>query len=383
MACAVESSPMVDKGFFAERSDESEVKARIVEKYFDAWGRVMVAVAKKSGRNRKLAYIDLYAGPGRYQDGSASTPLLVLQRAIANPDLCAMLATLFNDMDEDNSHTLANEIAKLPGIERLKHKPVVFNDEVGPEAAEYFNSVRLVPTFSFVDPWGYKSLSKRIINGFIKDWGCDCVFFFNYRRINAAFSNPLFKSHIDALFGEDRASRVREQLDGLLPHEREALILEELGQSLKGMGGRYVLPFLFKSDSGTRTTHCLVFVSKGEKGLEIMKEIMAKESSVADQGVPSFAYSPADYRMPLLFSLARPLDALEEMLLERFAGRTLTMDQIYHSHHANYRYIRKNYRDALLKLEAEGKITTATTKKKRPAGTFGPDIHVTFPPRNR
>jgi hypothetical protein len=136
MACAVESSPMVDKGFFAERSDESEVKARIVEKYFDAWGRVMVAVAKKSGRNRKLAYIDLYAGPGRYQDGSASTPLLVLQRAIANPDLCAMLATLFNDMDEDNSHTLANEIAKLPGIERLKHKPVVFNDEVGPEAAD-------------------------------------------------------------------------------------------------------------------------------------------------------------------------------------------------------------------------------------------------------
>ncbi|HEV8026587.1 MAG TPA: three-Cys-motif partner protein TcmP, partial [Stellaceae bacterium] len=127
---------MVDKGFFAERSDESEVKARIVEKYFDAWGRVMVAVAKKSGRNRKLAYIDLYAGPGRYQDGSASTPLLVLQRAIANPDLCAMLATLFNDMDEDNSHTLANEIAKLPGIERLKHKPVVFNDEVGPEAAD-------------------------------------------------------------------------------------------------------------------------------------------------------------------------------------------------------------------------------------------------------
>ena len=373
---------MADKDFFDEQSDESEVKARIVEKYFDAWSRVMVAVARNSGRNQKLAYVDLYSGPGRYKDGSASTPLLVLQRAVASPDLCNMLVTLFNDIDEDNSHTLTKEIASLPGIERLKHSPVVFNDEVGPEAAEYFNSIRMVPTFSFVDPWGYKSLSKKIINGFIKDWGCDCVFFFNYRRINAAFSNPLFKMHVDALFGTERADRVRSQLEGRPPHEREALILEELGQSLKEMGGRYVLPFQFKNATGSRTTHCLVFVSKGEKGLEIMKEIMAKESSVADQGVPSFAYSPADYRMPLLFSLARPLDALGDMLLERFAGRTMTMDQIYHAHHVNYRYVRKNYRYVLLKLEAEGKISTASAKKRR-AGTFGPDVQATFPSRNR
>jgi len=33
----------------------------------------------------KLAYIDLFAGPGRYEDGSASTPLMVLEKAVANP----------------------------------------------------------------------------------------------------------------------------------------------------------------------------------------------------------------------------------------------------------------------------------------------------------
>ena len=143
------------------------------------------------------------------------------------------------------------------------------------------------------------------------------------------------------------------------------------------MGGKHVLPFFFKSDSGRRTTHCLVFVSKGEKGFEIMKEIMAKESSVADQGVPSFAYSPADERTPLLFSLARPLDALEGTLLIKFAGKTLTMDQVYRAHHPEYRYIKRNYKDALLKLESAGRIITRP--KSRRVGTFGDDVEVSFP----
>lgn len=367
------------ESFFDEQTDESECKARIVQKYFEAWAKVMVAVVSRGNRDQRLAYIDLYAGPGRYKDGSASTPLLVLKKAIETPDLCDRLVTVFNDKDENNSNTLEREIASLSGIDRLRYKPTIFNREIGPQDEAYFNLIKLFPTFSFVDPWGYKSLSQGIIRGFIKDWGCDCLFFFNYKRINAAFSNPLFKTHIDALYGEGRANRLRPLLEGLKPHEREALILEELAQSLKDMGGTHVLPFLFKNETGRRTTHCLVFVSKGERGLEIMKEIMAKESSVADQGVPSFAYSPADERTPLLFSLARPLDALEGMLLERFAGRSLRMIDIYHAHHVSFRYIKRNYKEALLNLEAAGRITAHPSKRR--AGTFGDEVRVTFPER--
>src|SRR5207248_10024637 len=39
-------------------------------------------------------------------------------------------------------------------------------------------------TFLFVDPFGYKGLSLQLVNSVIKDWGCDCVFFFNYNRIS-------------------------------------------------------------------------------------------------------------------------------------------------------------------------------------------------------
>ena len=65
-----------------------------------------------------------------------------------------------------------------------------------------------MPTFFFVDPWGYKGLSLRLINSVLKDWGCDCVFFFNYNRINMGLGNDAVEKHMDALFGKERGELV-------------------------------------------------------------------------------------------------------------------------------------------------------------------------------
>ncbi|MFH0300202.1 three-Cys-motif partner protein TcmP [Bradyrhizobium sp. 31Argb] len=316
--------------FFDERTDQSEVKARIVQKYFYAWAKVIIPSAKL--RDKKIAYIDLYAGPGRYKDGSASTPLMILERAVEDPDLKSMLVTLFNDADKNHTSSLQAEIDKLKGIETLTYKPQISCGEVDADAEKYFNETKLIPSFSFVDPFGYKGLSLKIVNGVIKDWGCDCVFFFNYNRINAGISNSAVKAHMDALFGEERAETLRKLLPEKAPNKREELVLEELAQAIKAMGGKYVLPFRFKNAQGTRTSHSLIFVSKHFKGYEVMKDIMAKESSVRDQGVPSFTYSPADASTPLLFSLARPFDGLKDELLGSFSKRTLSMQQVYEFH---------------------------------------------------
>ena len=165
-----------------------------------------------STRGGKLAYIDLYAGPGRYKNGAASTPLLVLQTAIDHPKLSQMLVACFNDADPNHAGALQAEIDKLAGIEKLRLKPQVTCGEIDEESAKYFSETSLIPAFSFVDPFGYKGLSSKILKGVIKDWGCDCVFFFNYSRINAGISNPVVTSHMDALFGRDRAEDLRAKL---------------------------------------------------------------------------------------------------------------------------------------------------------------------------
>jgi three-Cys-motif partner protein len=187
--------------FFSERADQSEVKARIVTKYFLTWASVIAPTTQ--GRGSKLAYLDLFAGPGRYEDGSASTPLMILSKLIADERLREKVITSFNDADENHTATLQREIDNLPGITSLRYKPEVSTGEVGKSIADYFNSVRLIPVFSFIDPFGYKGLSWALVRSVIKDWGCDCVFFFNYSRINAGVSNPLVREHMVALFGEE------------------------------------------------------------------------------------------------------------------------------------------------------------------------------------
>jgi len=365
------------ENFFEERKEQSEAKARIVTKYFFAWARVIMPTAEKYGG--KIAYIDLYAGPGRYKDGAASTPLLVLETALKHPKISQMLVSYFNDARDDNTATLRDEIKKLADIGKLKYAPIVSCGEVDEEAERYFSETQLVPAFSFVDPFGYKGLSLKIIRGVIKDWGCDCVFFFNYNRINAGISNENVAKHIDALFSKARADKLRERLPNLLPELREAAILEELANEIKDLGGNYVLPFTFKNAAGTRTSHKLIFVSKNFKGYEIMKDIMAKESSTEDEGVPSFTYSPADHTMPLLFSLSQPLSKLRESLLGHFASREVTFDEIYTQHSVDTPYIRKNYRTVLKELESEELISVYSTKDKRRKGTYPEHVRINFP----
>jgi three-Cys-motif partner protein len=60
--------------FFEESREQSVIKAKIVKDHFWAWAKVIVGSLKRYGRGEKIAYIDLFAGPGRYKDGTKSTP---------------------------------------------------------------------------------------------------------------------------------------------------------------------------------------------------------------------------------------------------------------------------------------------------------------------
>jgi three-Cys-motif partner protein len=68
--------------FFDESREQSIIKAEIVEKYFDAWAGIITATQDRTGKEKRIGYVDLFAGPGRYKDGSDSTPLRVLTKAI-------------------------------------------------------------------------------------------------------------------------------------------------------------------------------------------------------------------------------------------------------------------------------------------------------------
>lgn len=371
---------MADNSFFNEQKEQSKIKTCIVTKYFLAWSQVIINTQKKAPhRNQKIAYIDLFAGPGRYDDGTVSTPLLILQKAIENDDLKDRLVTLFNDKDIDNFNKLKQEIFSIHKIDTLKYPPNIMSNEVGEEIVKLFESFELIPTFFFVDPWGYKGLSLKLVNSVIKNWGCDAIFFFNYNRIKMGIWNPAVQHHVKSLFGESGFKNLTINLNGKEPHQKENIIIEELSQSLKFYGAKYVLPFTFKNEANEKTSHHLIFVSKSFRGYDIMKEIMAKESTSHEEGVPSFTYNPCDSlpQSALLFKLNKPIEDLKTDLLQTFKNRTLTMKEIYESDSVDKPYIRKNYRQALTELLSEKKISCPQKQPRK--GTFAPEIMVSFP----
>lgn len=374
---------MAKEKFFSEQAEQSQVKTAIVTKYFWAWANVMLGHLSKSKHQPRIAYIDLFSGPGRYEDGKKSTPLLILEQAIAEEKCRKSLVTIFNDGEDENTSSLKKAIAEIEGIDTLTHSPQVNCSEVGEEIVKIFEKMKLIPTLFFVDPFGYKGLSLRLINSVLKDWGCECIFFFNYNRINAGITNQSVKTHMDALFGEERGENLRRRLNGLDPSEREIAVIEEICEALIEMGGEYTLPFRFRNAAGSRTSHHLIFVSKHHLGYNIMKEVMAKESSTHEQGVPSFEYNPASKKYRLLFDLLRPLDDLEEMLLEKYAGQRMKMENIFLDHNYGLPYIKKNYKDVLLKMEIDGKIKTDRPYTTRPIRngdyTFADKVVVQFP----
>jgi three-Cys-motif partner protein len=351
-----------DKQFYDAKSPASQTKIAIVTKYFAAWAKIL------GGFSVRLAYLDLYCGPGRYvENNEPSTPVLIIEHIIADPKLREKVETHFNDEKPDHTEALKENLEALPGYETLRFKPVITTGTVDRGFEAKLDKIGKVPTFSFVDPFGYKGVTLKLLQRMLAGFGCDLVLFFSYNRINAAITNDNVEDHIVALFGAERFEELKRKLAGKSPQKREIIILDTFAQALKAMGFKYVHPFTFMQPEKQRVSHHLIFVSKSYKGYQVMKSITGKESSSHEEGVPSFGYAPAvsEEMTPLLFEFARPLEQLGAMLMDEYAGQTITFGNLFHEHNVGRRYVERNYRDALLELEEEGKVKVEMDTKRR------------------
>ncbi|WP_454862274.1 three-Cys-motif partner protein TcmP [Peribacillus frigoritolerans] len=375
---------MADVNFFVEQREQSRIKTAILTKYFDVWTKIILPRS-----NGKIAYVDLFSGPGKFSDGSVSTPLLILEKCINDDKLRNSVVTVFNDSHPDISQQLKDNILDLPHLGTLKFKPQVLNTEVGDEIAGIFSAKKLIPILAFIDPWGYKGLTTKLINALIKDFGSDCIFFFNYNRISMGINNPLVVQHMNALFGEERANEMRVKLKDLSSEEKEAYIVNELAEALSDEHSNLVLPFRFLDEKKNKTSHYLIFVSKHTLGYTIMKDIMVNESTMKDDGVASFSYIPVKHiekyqnvQLSLLAQYERPLDSLGKELISIFKGQTLTVKQIFDLHQVGTPFTSANFKEALRRLEDEGYIIADPPAIKRPKRnglkTMGDKVKITF-----
>lgn len=354
--------------FFEQPSEHSLVKAEIVSAYFAAWANIMAL------KQDSIAYMDLYAGPGRYDDGQDSTPMLVLREAIKSPRLQRSLVALFNDANPSYAAQLQQNIDALDGIGLLRHKPQVTDEEVGPRVARMLGATRMVPTLTFLDPWGYVGLSRDLIAGALKDFGSEVIFFFNYSRFTGAVAIPSVEPHMSSFFSPERLARMRPALEELKSVKREGFLMRQVGETLQELGAKHLIPFRFMREGG-KNLHYIVFVTKHPLGYEKMKDVMWSKGIKDEDEVPQFEYVPQREGRQLSFDVDRPIRRLRQDLLRQFRGQRLQFQTLFDAHQVDTPFVRRNYRTVLNELADEGVITIEDRRK----GSLAPTKWIRFP----
>ena len=181
--------------FFVEQTEKSAIKSAIVYNFFKVYIRIINAKF-----NKKIYYIDLFSGPGKYDDGTASTPIHILN-AIEAYDNSLLIQCVFNERDKEYFDKLKNNVINHEVYNNLAYKPIITNvDAADVDLSQYLKGN--VPAFSFVDPFGYKGTSVEQIWQLVHNVGSDCVFFFNANRIIMDFDKPNKDRDFSKLFGE-------------------------------------------------------------------------------------------------------------------------------------------------------------------------------------
>lgn len=361
---------------FDEQREQSAIKTEIVIKYFDAWSKIL------SHHFPKIAYIDLFAGPGIYDDGTISTPILVLQKIASSPILSKKTVVCLNEKNEHNYAALVKNINNIKNITSLAFKPKITNNEVNYNTPKNF-MFNKIPCFCFIDPAGYNGLSLELLKAFGKDYGSDIIFFFNYNDINRAISNSKVLDNMRQLFGEKHFFKLKNALGSAQVQNRESIIMNEMSETIKDIGINYVLPFRFKTEGKNRTSHYIIFASKNITGFNIMKDIMYKIGEKDFNGIGQFEFIPScdktgSTQLSIIDLFSIPFEDFKNNLCARYSGQTLTMKHLYTLDSPNTSFVSKQYKKALIELEKEGRITCDKPYDQRRSGTFSDQTIIFF-----
>ena len=262
-------------------NDHTRAKHRVLRSYLNAWLAVMgQQAAKFAGRKSKpprLLVVDGFAGPGRYKTGEEGSPLIMLDALIKHDAFERMSKVnfqyLFIENDKRRVEHLRQELdaLDLPSnvIVELKHGE--FSDTFGKIVEDVHKKQGhvLVPTFAFIDPFGYAATSMSLAGRFLAFSRCEALIFLPLSPISRFVTRDGQENAMNSLFGNKRWQEAA-ALNGA---ERREFLLELFEGQLRTQGKiEYVRSFELCTKDGN--DYRLVFATPHRRGLELMKDAM-------------------------------------------------------------------------------------------------------------
>jgi len=304
------------------------IKHHILKKYLKEWFPIL-------GRQKsfpRVIYIDGFAGPGIYEDGSPGSPIIAIQTAITHlQTLHASVDFTFIEFKQDRFKVLKEQvnIAKQPIVASDKNEKFKFNtlcgsfSDIMPKIVEEYDTPKnggFNAAFVFIDPFGYAGIPLKLIGEIMRHRSCEVLITFMYEEINRFMADSGSDNARDELFGTVKWRECSQKLD-----KRERLnCLYDLYQSQLSQVAniKYIRSFAMLTGND-KFDYFLFFGTNKPEGLRVMKSAMWSANQ-------SGSYSFSDRTKPgqeVMFD-EPDYELLKKLLREQFTGKIVPIEKV-------------------------------------------------------
>lgn len=178
----------------------SRAKHGILRYYLGAWIPIL-----SLGKFPHIAYIDGFAGPGRYSTGEDGSPVLAVKAVLAQRvPITAALQFFFVEKESARAADLESALHEIPVAANLRTSVhnATFEEAYLATIKPYLDRTR-PPVFAFLDPFGYTGIPFDVVCDILRRHSAEVLITFMYEEINRFALVPHQAEHMDRLFGTD------------------------------------------------------------------------------------------------------------------------------------------------------------------------------------
>jgi three-Cys-motif partner protein len=295
--------------------------------------------------HKRILYIDGFAGPGIYSKGEKGSPLIALD--IARNHIIKMeseIVFIFIEADNERCNKL-KDILNEKDIPK-NFKTSIYCDKFDSKLTEMLaeveeQAIKIAPAFVFIDPFGYSQTPFSMVKKIMQNERCEVLITFVYDYINRFIGEQDRQEAFDKLFGIPDWRKVHEIAN---PDQRKQFLHDLYLSQLKNVAKvKYVRSFEMINTFG-HTEYFLFFGTNHIEGLKQMKAAMWK---VDETGEYQFS-DRTDPHQTVLFKREPDYSQLRNIILKKFKGKTVGIDDLEHYILAETGFRETHYKRSIL-----------------------------------
>ena len=344
-----------------EYSEHTRAKHEILSRYLGAWYRIL-------GKSRapRLVIFDGFAGRAEYTSGESGSPVLIYEAAVraVGDGVAQQIEILCSEANSSNFASLQTVTARLPECAGVKLR--TREEEFAPAAtrvAQWLADQRgTIPTFLFVDPFGFTGVPLDVIKALMSVPHVEVLLTFMARDMSRFLTLDTVEEALNEFFGGD-AWRACVDPD---EEARTECLLLRYQEIVRPDIALYATPFRVFEDQRQTPLYYLVHLTNHPLGMRRMKEAMIAQSE-------EMTFWPITVRPREQLALdvreGKPWPSLQKQLLDEYAGRSLSFEELLNEDYPNGVWVEPQYRAAILDLEKTEAVTVEVVRgRTTPSG---------------